>query len=121
MPRQPRKPTGRKRGGQPGNKNNLRHGFYSDLWTVKDDIRLEQSLIDDELALYRFKAHALAKLTPLRHPDDAELRIYDRLLTTGITINTLVRTRLLSRGHGGEIGMTILEAIRELDPYEDLE
>jgi hypothetical protein len=113
--------TGRRRGGQPGNKNGLRHGFYSRLWTVGTDRELAGSHIDDEIALFRFKARALAILTPLKHPDEDELKTYDRLIATGIAINTLERTRLLARGHGGEIGQTILEALRELNPYEDLE
>jgi hypothetical protein len=113
--------TGRRKGGQPGNKNGLRHGFYSHLWTIRTGKELAGSLIDDEIAMYRYKALALANLTPLKHPDEEELKIYDRLIATGITINTLERTRLLARGHGGEMGQTILEALREMNPYEDLE
>ncbi len=52
---------------------------------------------------------------------ELELSIIDRINDYLITINTLERTRLLARGHGGEIGQTILEAIRELNPYEELE
>jgi hypothetical protein len=112
--------TGRRRGGQPGNKNGLRHGFYSRLWTIETDKELAGSLIEDEIALYRFKALALAILTPLKDPDEAELKRYDRLIATGIAINTLERTRLLARGHGGDIADEIWKAIMELNPYEEL-
>ena len=120
MPRKPRKPTGRKGGGQPGNKNALRHGFYSHLWTIKTGKELAASIIDDEIALFRFKARALADITKLKSPGEDELKIYDRLIATGITINTLERTRLLARGHGGDIADEIWKAIMELNPHEEL-
>jgi hypothetical protein len=120
MARSKRKPTGRKGGGQPGNKNALRHGFYADMWNIKTGKELAGSIIEDELSLARIKAHALAEETPLKDPDEAELRKYDRLIATLIAIGTLERIRLLAKGNGGEIGMTILEALRELNPYEEL-
>jgi len=111
----------RKRGGQPGNKNNLRHGLYSKLWTAQVDEVLQESLIEDELALFRFKARALAGLTPLVKPDEAELRMFDRLIATGIAINTFERTRLLAKGKGGELGQTIWDALIGRNPNNDKE
>lgn len=113
--------SGRKKGGQPGNQNALRHGFYSELFTIADSQRLdgELNILDDQKAL-RIKAFRLFQLTPLKTNNEKELRTFDRLIQVLISINTLERTRMLARGHGGEIGQTILEALRELNPDEEL-
>lgn len=116
-----RKPASRKGGGQPGNKNALRHGFYAHLYTLKIGRELKDSCIEDELAIARYKARRLAELTPLKDkPTECDLAIFDRFNAMLITVNTLERTRLLARGHGGEIGQTILDALRELNPDEEL-
>ena len=118
-----RERTGRRRGGQLGNKNALRHGIYSKCFSAADGLKLKDSTIEGEQHLARkivlylvqlldFQSHSISKL---------ELSIIDRINQYLITINTLERTRLLARGHGGEIGQTILEALRELNPDEDLE
>jgi hypothetical protein len=113
--------TGRKKGGQPGNKNALRHGFYSELFSTEDSHRLDKEFnLLDELKAMRVKAFHLFRLTPLEKFNKRELITFDRFLNAIISINTLERTRLLARGHGGEIGQTILEALRELNPYEEL-
>ena len=120
MARSHHKPTTRKGGGQPGNKNALRHGFYSKLYKAGDESRLKESTIDDEQEIARLKAYALAALTPLKHLSDIELFAIDRLNSLLITINTIERTKLLARGHGGDIGADILQALRELNPDEEL-
>ena len=114
--------SGRKRGGQPGNKNGLRHGFYSELFSTDDGTRLDKeiNLLDDLKAL-RVKAFRLFQLTPLKKFNKQELMTFDRFLNAITSINTLERTRLLARGHGGELGDDILTALREMNPYEDLE
>lgn len=122
--RNSRTSTGRSRGGQPGNKNNLQHGFYSKLYSVETARKLRESTIDGEIDIARIKAHALFLLTPLNGATEEitenERNLLSLLNTFIISINTLERTRMLARGHGGEIGQTILEAIRELNPYEEL-
>ena len=111
---------GRRRGGQPGNKNGLRHGFYSHLYTIKEGKELQGSFIEDEQSVARYKARRLAELTPLKNPTERELAIFDRFNAILITINTLERTRLLARGHGGAIADEIWKAIMELNPDEEL-
>ncbi len=58
-------PTKRKRGGQPGNANALRHGFYSKSFTDAEmgrlDLDIEGEFID-EIALARTNAARLADL-----------------------------------------------------------
>ena len=124
MARSHHKPTTRKGSGQPGNKSALRHGFYSKLYKAGDENRLKESIIEDEQALFRIKAYRIAELTPLKGSldqiTDKELHLLEILNLYGISINTFERTLLLARGHGGEIGDTILEALRSLNPYEEL-
>ncbi len=116
-----RSSTGRKRGGQPGNKNNLRHGFYSKLFTAEDSQRLDGEInILDDLKAMRIKAYRLFKLTTLKKIDEKEIRAFYCLARALQFINTAERTLLLTRGHGGQIGQDILAALRELNPDEEL-
>ena len=115
--------TGRRRGGQPGNKNALRHGIYSKCFSAAEELKFKDSTIEGELQLARkivlylvqlidFQNHSISKL---------ELSIVDRINQYLITINTIERTRLLARGHGGEEADEIWKALMELNPDEDLE
>jgi hypothetical protein len=113
--------TGRRKGGQPGNKNALRHGFYAHLYTIKEGKELKECNIEDELAALRAYVRGFSFFVPTkRKPSKEELSLFDRINNAIISINTMERTLLLARGHGGEIGQTILEALRELNPDEEL-
>ena len=112
--------AGRRKGGQPGNKNGLRHGFYADIYTLKDGEELKKSVIEDEQAIMRFKAHRLAELTPLHKLNNKEINAIYCLCKAIEKINTIERTRMLARGRGGDIGADILQALRELNPDEEL-
>src|ERR1700690_1970623 len=118
-----RERTGRRRGGQPGNKNALRHGIYSKCFSAAEELEVKDSTIEGEQQLARKIVLYLARLLDFKSHtiSELELSIIGHINDYLITINTLERTRLLARGHGGEIGQTIIEALRELNPYEDLE
>jgi hypothetical protein len=66
MSTSPTQPTTKcKRGGQPGNANALRHGFYSKSFTDAEKGRLDQDIegeFIDEIALARTNAARLADL-----------------------------------------------------------
>jgi uncharacterized protein YjcR len=117
--------TGRRKGGQPGNKNALRHGFYSKLFTVEERALLDKDTASDHILAtikaMQVKALRLFKLTPLNQIDEEQLKTFDRFIQAMHYINTAERTLLLARGHGGQIGDDILTALREMNPYEDLE
>ncbi len=109
----------RKRGAQPGNKNALRHGFYSECFTSEENNLLDEDFNPEEvLKVLRVKALRLAKLTPLESLAAKELMALDRLFKALQEMNTIERTRILAHGHGGEVGKAILEALDEMDPYD---
>jgi hypothetical protein len=67
--------TKRKRGGQPGNQNARKHGFYSTVLTEAEKLEVEDaslvSGLDSEIALLRVKLKELAE----QHPDRLDLHI----------------------------------------------
>ncbi len=116
-----RKVPGRKRGGQQGNKNAQQHGFYGQLYTAEEQSALSKPLsLDDEQNLLRSRVLRLARKITLKTLTKPELAAMNTMSLLIQTIATLERTKLLARGKGGEIGKTILEALSELDPYEEL-
>ena len=112
----------KKRGGQAGNKNALKHGYYSELFSTLDIRRAKTgNNIEDEQALLRSKAFRLAKRIHFDGElDETELKAMNTLSLIIQQINTIERTKLLAKGHGGDIATTILEAIQALDPWTDL-
>jgi len=78
----------RKRGAPPGNKNAVKHGFYSKALLEAERITLQQAVavdgVDEEIALLRYK---LAELLQ-NYPDRIDLQV-----DIANTIARLVRTR----------------------------
>ena len=116
----------KKRGGQQGNKNAAKHGFYAKLLTPEEIARLngvKEVNPDDEIAILRVIAHRLTAIIPNTiTPADADEARKTANTVANITqvINTTQRTIYLGRGNGGEIAKTIMEAIMSLDPYKEL-
>lgn len=122
----PRKTTGkpkRKQGAQKGNKNALKHGFYSELLTPAELARLNKVKeidLDDEIKLLRSIVFRLRKIVSIEELNEDELKALNTIGNIVQVINTTQRTKLLARGGGGEIAQTIMEAILSLDPYREL-
>lgn len=78
----------RKRGAPPGNKNALKHGFYSKSLTEAERLELEKARsvegLDDEIALLRVKIQSLIE----NDPENIQL-----LLDATGTLARLVRIR----------------------------
>lgn len=78
----------RKRGGQPGNKNAMKHGFYRKVLDEAEQIDLEVASdlngIDDEIALLRVKIKEILE----RDPENIKL-----IMEATSTLARLVRTR----------------------------
>ena len=117
----------RKHGGQPGNKNAQKHGFYSRHYQAEEKTRLDESdnlSVEDELDLLRLYMDRLADQLSFERVDvttqgntirDSHyLQQLNTLSLMAQTRATLVRTHYLTRGKGGNIEQTILEALEEI-------
>lgn len=125
-----RKTTARKSGGQPGNKNALRHGFYANRFTAEENKRLDSQESTDvkaEIALLRVCIDRLYdqlyfEPTYLQNKDGGQSDLRDdhylkQLNTLAImsqSIATLARTDHLIHGKTGDVQDAILKALEEL-------
>lgn len=126
--RKPKAKSARKRGAQPGNKNNLRHGFYSKSFKADELKRIRASaLIDvtDEIELNRIMMGRLQNeisFDEVSYTDDKGnqlrndhyLRQLNTLAAMTTAQSTLVRTQFLLKGRSGDIQSSILAALEEL-------
>lgn len=128
------KTKGRKQGAQPGNKNALRHGFYSRQFTKDENAQLDSQEPTDmksEIAVLRVCINRLLDqlyFEPVYLPakdangaaiqsdirDDHYLKQLNTLATISQSIATLARTQHLITGKGGEIIDTIEQALEEI-------
>jgi len=112
----------KKKGAQPGNKNALKHGFYSELLTKEEAARLAKIKdidLDDEIKILRALTYRLVEQIETSDMDEAR-KTANTISNIVQVINTTQRTKLLARGGGGEIAKTIMEALMSLDPYKEL-
>lgn len=112
----------KKKGAQPGNKNALKHGFYSELLTRDEIARLNKIKdidLDDEIKILRALTYRLVEQIETSAMDEAR-KTANTISNIVQVINTTQRTKLLARGGGGEIAQTIMEALMSLDPYKEL-
>jgi len=89
-------PSKRKRGGQPGNSNALRHGFFSRSFTEAEMDDLEKNVkgeFMDEIALARVNAAHLAELLK----DYKNISLDDYVSASNALNNYLDRIQRLSR------------------------
>jgi len=129
MPRKGKgKPSKRKPGAQPGNKNALRHGFYAQRFTVAESGRLDKQDPSDVIAEIALLRVCLDRLTEQldfeanNHTDKEGNHIRDdhylkQLNTLGLmtqSLSTLTRTHYLIRGRSGDVSDSILRALEEL-------
>lgn len=81
--------SGRKRGGQPGNFNALKHGFYSRRFTASEAEDLEARLcegLSDEIAMLRVAVRRLFYIVSDAGAEDQREQDLEKLMGT---INTL--------------------------------
>lgn len=125
-----RKVKGKKPGGQPGNKNALRHGFYAKRFTEDEKKRLdgqEPTDLQAEIALLRVcldRLYEQLEMDPiyLENKDGGQSDIRDdhylkQLNTLGImtqSLSTLTRTHHLIHGKSGNVIDAIQQALEEL-------
>lgn len=124
-----KKPGKKKRGGQQGNKNALRHGFYSKGFTPDEIKRLDVQgdhadlnsetimlcvMIDRLKEQIDFDEKEITDANGNTFRDDHYLRQLNTLSTMLQSKATLVRTQYLIRGKSGDLQSSILAALEEL-------
>jgi hypothetical protein len=127
--RKPKPKSGRGRGGQKGNKNAERHGFYSKHFSAEENKRLALSSdnldITAEIDLLRINLDRLTEqisFDEITRTDNngtefrdahylAQLNTLSAMTTA---MSTLIRTHYLTHGRSGDIQSSILAALEEL-------
>jgi hypothetical protein len=117
----------RSAGGQPGNKNAEKHGFYSRRFSTDESKRLEgqdRFTIESELDLIRVCMDRLAEQLSFETVDitiqgnttrdNHYLQQLNTLSLMTQSISTMIRTHYLTRGKGGTLEQGIMEALEEL-------
>jgi hypothetical protein len=117
MLRQPKTQTKKKSGAQPGNKNAQKHGFYSRQFTTDENKRIKRAdlfSIESEIELINVFMDRLSKLVKLKELKEDELKAVNTLSLMMQSKSTMIRTHYLTRGKGGSIETTMLEALEEI-------
>lgn len=126
--RKPKAKSKTKRGGQPANKNALKHGFYAKTFTADEKKRLDDQGALDVIAEINLIRVSLDKLTQqidysevtrtdnngTEFRDAHYLAQLNTLSNMTSAIATLVRTHYLTHGKSGDIQSSILAALEEL-------
>lgn len=111
-------PQKRKRGGQPGNTNALKHGFYSHRFNNLELSDLDAALSDgltDEIALVRV---IIRRVFEYADADAQNLDTWSQALNTLGAASTrlagLLRTQQLIAGDSGDVVSILSQAIGEV-------
>jgi len=109
--------TPQKRAAKPPAKEDLRHGFYTSLFTADEIRHLDAGSagIRDEMNLLRTKIRRLAKLTPLKRIDVKELEALIKLIRVVAVLDALERTGVMARKVDASAS-PLLEALAGMDP-----
>ena len=120
--------TKRKQGGQPNNKNAMRHGFYSQHFTAAESKMLNEVNIDtiiSQINLLQVTIDRLMSITDIsietytdsagvEHVKDHYISQLTLITAQSLAIGTHLRTALLASGKTGEADLAIMEAIELL-------
>jgi len=107
----------RRQGAQPGNKNAEKHGFYSKNFSSEETTRLANSdlhSVEHEIELLRIYVSRISELVPLDEIGENELKALNTLSLLTQSISTMIRTHYLTRGKGGVVEKSIMDALEEL-------
>lgn len=108
----------RKRGGQPGNRNAVKHGFYARSWKYRDRKGLEE--VDpvglaDEIALMRVCIRRLAETFTPDLPQEQQMRFMRTLSQAAYALNRMVRTQqLITPEEESELRQVLNRALSEV-------
>ena len=106
----------RKRGGQPGNLNAFRHGFYSKLFQPLDAEDLEgifSSSLEEEIAMLRIATQRTFKLARQIDDIDQAIKALGALGLASIRTSQLLKSQK-ELGNGDQALSAITDAINEV-------
>ncbi len=111
------KPTGRKRGGQLGNKNNLKHGIYSQQISIQDDEQANTMAPDsntDELTFARIRLKECILKQQAAPPED--WLSFEKAITVYLgKIVSMVHHNAVLGSDKKSAFMTVMEMIRQVN------
>ena len=111
------KPTSRKRGGQPGNKNRLKHGIYSQHISIQDDAKADAMPLDlnnDELTFARIRLKDCILKKQSAPPED--WLDYEKAITAYLAKIVAMVHHNAVLGQDKKVAfMTVMEMIRQVN------
>jgi len=110
----------RKKGAQPGNKNALKHGFYTSYFRdaeKRDFSRFDGETLESEILLLRSMLRRLTKGTAHKLDDltEEDIPTARLMLDTAKAIATVQRTQAILTHGLSDVEEAILQAIMELN------
>jgi hypothetical protein len=107
---------GRHRGGQPGNFNALKHGFYSRIFQDREAIELEAMLdsdLKDEIAMLRVVIRRVLQYSEEPESLEDAVRVLSAISTASARLASLLRVQKMLGG-AGEATDAISEALTQI-------
>ena len=107
----------RKRGGQPGNTNSLKHGFYSQSFKPTEDADLETLLLDglqNEVAMLRVMIRRVVVLASRKEAAASFAKAITTLNTLGAAstrLSGLLRMERMMSGNNSKVANVLCKAI----------
>lgn len=103
------------RGGQPGNQNALKHGFYADNFDTRENNHLDAAIADDlvsEINMLRIQTRRMFSMANnIKNTEDAS-DILGALGLAATRLATLLKTQaLLTGGQDGTVKEAISQAL----------
>lgn len=111
------KPMKRKRGGQPGNRNALKHGFYSKGYAIGEiddlDAMLKEGL-EDEIVMLRVMTRRLVELADGNKSIESAIANLNTLGAAATRLGGLLKTQKILYGDDSSVSSALSEAISEV-------
>jgi hypothetical protein len=107
----------RRRGGQRGNHNAIKHGFYAQQFNptdLKDLEKCELTGLSDEIAMLRVQARRVMALSSQAQDLKEAILTLHALSVAAYTINRLIRTQLTFGMQHNEVQDALAQALQEI-------
>lgn len=106
-----------RRGGQPGNSNALKHGFYSRSFRASESadlLQVDPNNLDDEIRMLKVVARRVLELSEGEAEYDNVLKTLSTLGMTSTRIAQLMRTKKILTGEDQNTALAISQALNEV-------